>query len=70
MHIRPAFPVVPRERVIVVGDTEADLAFVDNAHVANCWAKYGYGDREKCESMAANYRISEISELSSILLHS
>ena len=49
--IRPIFPRVNTEKVLVIGDTAADFGFARNIGGKFCWAKYGYGH----ESLALQY---------------
>jgi phosphoglycolate phosphatase len=50
--IRPAYPDVPVSRILVVGDTDADIRLARNAGLVSCWARYGYGDPVLCRSLA------------------
>ena len=42
--IKPRFPDVEPERVLVIGDTLTDIQFARNIGAKICWAKYGYGE--------------------------
>ena len=42
--IKPRFPNVEPEQVLVVGDTLTDIQFARNIGAKICWAKYGYGE--------------------------
>jgi phosphoglycolate phosphatase len=50
--IRPAYPDVTTSRILVVGDTDADIRLARNAGLVSCWAQYGYGDPVVCTSLA------------------
>jgi phosphoglycolate phosphatase len=55
--IRPAYPDVPASRILVVGDTDADIRLARNAGLVSCWAQYGYGDPVLCRSLAPDFVI-------------
>ncbi len=55
--ILPRYPEVNRERILVVGDTAADIRFARNLEAASCWASYGYGRREVCSALKPDYTI-------------
>jgi phosphoglycolate phosphatase len=62
-HIEPKFPDVARDRMLMVGDTEVDIAFAKNAGLECCWATYGFGDRRRCLALGPEYSIESIDEL-------
>jgi phosphoglycolate phosphatase len=66
-RILPRFPQIPRERVLMVGDTEIDIEFAARAGVACCWAAYGFGDRERCLALSPTYVIESIEELPALI---
>ena len=55
--IQPRYPEVNRGRILVVGDTDADIRFARNIQAASCWASYGYGRREACSALKPDYTI-------------
>lgn len=50
--IIPAAPDFDPARVLMVGDSEADLLFGRAIRAATCFAAYGYGDPERCPALA------------------
>lgn len=65
--ILPRYPEVNRERVLVVGDTDADIRFARNIEAASCWASYGYGRREVCSALKPDYTIESPSLLLEVI---
>lgn len=66
-YIIPQFDRVDQDRILMVGDTEADIQFARNAKIASCWVRYGYGHADKCSALAPNYRIDRFGELLEIV---
>jgi phosphoglycolate phosphatase len=58
---------VKNEQILVVGDTEIDLAFAKNADLSSCWARYGYGHKQHCRDLNPEFIIDSITELESVL---
>jgi phosphoglycolate phosphatase len=65
--IQPRYPEVERERILVVGDTDADIRFARNIEAASCWASYGYGRREVCSALKPDYTIESPSSLLKVI---
>lgn len=65
--VAPKFPPLSdgsgSKDVLVVGDTAADIQFAKNIGAVSCWAKYGYGDAERCESLCPDVVIGDLQEL-------
>ena len=66
-EVRPVFPHVLSERVLMVGDDLPDLAFARNAGLRSCWAAYGYGDPSRCAAFGPDHVIRSLAELAGIL---
>jgi phosphoglycolate phosphatase len=66
-HILPKFPQTLRQRVLMVGDTETDIAFARRSGIACCWAAYGFGDRQRCLASAPDFVIETIEELPALM---
>ncbi|HTV35709.1 MAG TPA: HAD family hydrolase, partial [Xanthobacteraceae bacterium] len=66
-HILQRALPVPRERTLMVGDTEIDIAFAKRAGIASCWAAYGFGDRESCLALSPTHVIEAIGELPALV---
>jgi phosphoglycolate phosphatase len=62
-YVLPRFEGIRRDRILMVGDTEADINFAINANISSCWARYGYGHPGNCSVLEPNYRIDHIGEL-------
>jgi phosphoglycolate phosphatase len=62
-HVIPRFPEIDRERMLMIGDTEADIQFARNAGIKAGWAAYGYGRRESCEALGPDFQINRITEV-------
>jgi phosphoglycolate phosphatase len=61
------FPRIDRRRVLMVGDTEIDIQFAQNAGVRSCWASYGYGDPARCEELRPDYRLDQVADIVAIV---
>lgn len=65
-RVAPEFPGVARQDFIMVGDTEADLAFARAAGLRSAWAMYGFGRRAACEALAPDWRLASAAEIASL----
>ncbi|WP_205503023.1 HAD family hydrolase [Rufibacter psychrotolerans] len=65
--IQPRYPHVSAEQVLMVGDTDADLFFANNAGLSSCWAAYGYGAEETCRAANPSYTIHSLEQLYAIV---
>jgi phosphoglycolate phosphatase len=61
--VRPRFPGIPPSETLVVGDTHADIGFARAIGAQACWARYGYGDAQRCTSLAPEYAIDDFKAL-------
>jgi phosphoglycolate phosphatase len=50
-------------RVLMVGDTIADLQYARNIGARMCWCRFGQGDKEECESFGADYAVDSLAEV-------
>ncbi|CAI7624578.1 unnamed protein product [Penicillium glandicola] len=50
-------------RVLVVGDTVADVQFARNIKSRVCWCRYGYGDREACQVLKPDFVVDSLGEV-------
>lgn len=64
--VRPHFPAIGKERILMIGDSEVDIAFAKRAGIASCWAAYGFGDSERCLALAPDYCIERIEALPAV----
>ncbi len=55
------------KNVLMIGDTESDINFASNSFISSCWAKYGYGNAEKCIKLKSNYQINSFISILKIL---
>ena len=67
-HILPRYPLLHRERILMVGDTEMDIQFAKAGGISCCWASYGYGETERCRALAPDYEISSLEALPALAL--
>ncbi len=49
--IAPIFPDIAKQDTWMVGDTEADILFAQNAGIHAAWVAYGYGDAKNCHAL-------------------
>ena len=54
---------VPDSEVLVVGDSDADIRFAQNAGLRCCWAAYGYGNPEECLGLKPDMVVQCLTEL-------
>jgi phosphoglycolate phosphatase len=54
-------------RVLVVGDTVADLQFARNIGGMACWCRYGYGDQEACQDLGPDFVVDSLGEVVGIV---
>ncbi|OBS25138.1 hypothetical protein FPOA_05673 [Fusarium poae] len=54
-------------KVLVVGDTEADLKFASNIGAKSVWCRFGYGDKEKCEELGPDFTVDGLEEVEGIV---
>lgn len=59
--------VVDPSKVLVVGDTVADIEFARNIGAEACWARYGYGDRAKCEELIPKFTVEKLIDVVGII---
>jgi len=67
-EIKAHFPQFADREVLVIGDTEADIRFAQNAGLACCWAAYGYGNRDECLRLKPDWIIQSLGELNSLVI--
>jgi phosphoglycolate phosphatase len=65
--VRPHFPDVAASQVLMVGDTEVDLAFARGIGADACFAAYGYGRPEACRALDPRHTIARIADLCAVL---
>ncbi|RNI31001.1 HAD family hydrolase [Rufibacter latericius] len=66
--IKPHYPEVTNDQVLMVGDTDADLVFANNAGISSCWAAYGYGAEAACLAAVPTHTIQSFEQLRPIVL--
>lgn len=64
--IAPLYPSIPREQILMVGDTVKDAEFAKKCGFDFCWANYGYGNLNTLTDPPV-YTIDHIGELSSLI---
>ncbi len=65
--IKPKFPDIINEQILMVGDTAIDLLFAENAGIDACWAAYGYGKLDEYPDIQPKFTIQQISDLAAII---
>lgn len=66
--LAPVFRDLPRDRVLMCGDSSVDIMFARNAGIASCWARYGYGDGKECEDLQPEHVIDRIDGLRRVVM--
>ncbi len=69
-EIGPCYPSCSSGDVLVVGDTQTDLAFARAAGLRSCWASYGYGRREQCLACNPDYTVADAGGLLRLVIPS
>jgi len=67
--ILPKYPGINKSNTIVIGDTKADILFAKNCNVTSCWASYGYGNVQECQSQKPEISINTPLELLDYIDH-
>lgn len=67
-EVRPAFPEIPPQRTLMVGDTAIDLAFARAAGLSCCLAAYGYGDPAALPVPGPEHVIAAFPDLAPLVL--
>lgn len=62
-RIRPMLGENLCQRVLVVGDTDLDIKFAQSIEATACWASYGYGDEQKCRSLAPDLTAASLEDV-------
>jgi phosphoglycolate phosphatase len=55
------------KRVLVVGDTVADINFAKNINAMACWCRYGQGSKEECEKLKPDAVVNSLEEVAGVL---
>ncbi|KAJ5677537.1 uncharacterized protein N7477_003170 [Penicillium maclennaniae] len=55
------------DKVLVVGDTVADIQFAKNIGSKVCWCRYGYGDRAACQEQGPDFSIDSLEQIVEIV---
>ncbi|UOQ51416.1 HAD family hydrolase [Hymenobacter cellulosivorans] len=61
--VLPRFPEVPTDRILMVGDTTADLQFARNSRIDSCWVTFGFGDDDQCRALHPTHTVSHLLEI-------
>ncbi|KAJ5516233.1 hypothetical protein N7527_007793 [Penicillium freii] len=54
-------------KVLVVGDTVADVQFARNIKSKVCWCRYGYGDQKACQELKPDFVVDSLGEVVGIV---
>ncbi|WP_167856756.1 HAD family hydrolase [Hymenobacter aquaticus] len=61
--VRPRFPEVPTDRILMVGDTPADLQFARNSRIDSCWVTFGFGEADQCRALHPTHTVSHLLDI-------
>ncbi|MCB2376787.1 HAD family hydrolase [Hymenobacter sp. BT635] len=61
--VRPRFPEVPTDKILMVGDTTADLQFAHNSRIDSCWVTFGFGEADQCRALQPTHTVSHLLEI-------
>lgn len=65
--IKPKFKEILSSEILMIGDTLADLLFAKNIGSDSCWATYGYGVHNECQSATPTYQANSLLDITSII---
>jgi phosphoglycolate phosphatase len=54
---------VDPSKVLVVGDTVADIKFAANIGARACWCRYGYGEKDECAKLAPDFTADSLADV-------
>jgi phosphoglycolate phosphatase len=66
-HVLPRYAPLPREQMLMFGDTEIDILLAKRTGIPCCWASYGYGETERCRRLFPEHEISSIEQLPALV---
>ncbi|UOQ70664.1 HAD family hydrolase [Hymenobacter cellulosilyticus] len=61
--VKPRFPEVPTNRMLMIGDTTADLQFAHNSQIDSCWVTFGFGEEAQCRALQPTHTVSHLLEI-------
>lgn len=61
-EIVPLFSLTPQARVLMIGDTEADIQFAHAINASSCWVTYGFGDPAACNALEPTFIANSIAD--------
>ncbi|MCB2410181.1 HAD family hydrolase [Hymenobacter lucidus] len=61
--VQPRFPEVPADRILMVGDTTADLQFAHNSRIDSCWVSFGFGEEAECRALQPTHTVGHLLEI-------
>jgi phosphoglycolate phosphatase len=64
----PLLGLTEKARVLMVGDTEADIQFARAINASSCWVTYGFGDRAACEALGPTFTVDKMSDAISLVM--
>lgn len=62
-EIVPYFNLTPQSRVLMVGDTVADIEFARAIGGDSCWVTWGFGDRSACTALSPAYVVERMDQV-------
>ncbi|TGE28826.1 HAD family hydrolase [Hymenobacter metallicola] len=61
--VQPRFPEVPAHKILMIGDTPADLQFARNSRIDSCWVTFGFGEAAQCRALQPTHTVSHLLEI-------
>ncbi|KAM5447417.1 putative phosphoglycolate phosphatase [Microsporum audouinii] len=61
---------IDASRVLVIGDTVADIQFARNIGGQACWCRYGYGDHGACNELEPEFIVDSLREVAALTARS
>ncbi|KAG5745282.1 hypothetical protein H9Q69_007615 [Fusarium xylarioides] len=58
---------IDASKILVVGDTEADVKFAANIGAKSVWCRYGYGEKRACEKLEPHFTVDSLEEVAGIV---
>ncbi len=69
-EIAPLFNLTDKARVLMIGDTEADIQFAHAIQASSCWVTYGFGSRADCEALNPTFAVDRMVDTIALVLSS
>ena len=67
-RVAPQLGISDRSRVLVVGDTAADILFAKNIGCSSCWVTYGFGNPVECAALNPDHTANSVPAVAELIL--